>query len=667
MLTIVKKNDSYDAITYQLENEDNSTVDLTGASVNFVMGKKNKLITNAKATVTSATSGIVSYQLTPLDTLVSGTFLAEFVVTFANGTTKTYPSNGYITVDVEQNLDTSQNNVVLDMIAAKQGDFEAKLNSILLQKGDINLSTMSEYTWTATDGQLLFTFPTTSNYSTSSKWFQVYVGGIPVDSSLVNRFYTNQFALTTDSANIKAGMKVHATWVEPLAPVVPSSYKIIPQQDLPPVDAGEGDLWFDTSDNTYQGTIFDNLNSQLAEKADIEYVDEQLSGLASQTVDLISTIPTISGYIGTDGTIADTVDSNWVMTDYVSLDVYSGSSFTVNLMGHTAIGSVTFYDASKVFIETHSATSNNGLLSGNITIPQNASFFKLSYGSLVNTTNNGYVNSATATKNGVLNVVQTLSETSKWRNKNVILIGDSISSTDYPWYKDLLTEKTGANVNNAGQSGARTQVIASNSYWTRVTAFSPDLAICLVGGNDEGDATSVGTFDVNSPNGVLGEPLVTEIDVNTDMDSVSLPKFIQSVAHIIRKYKHDYYNFRANAGLTGTETELEKTTKLDAVKKPKIIFCTTLPQKRNDASNGFSIEQNWIRKANAVRECCEKYDIPCLDLYTLCRWDMSLEPYYVGPTNTTNNTGIYTMDGLHPNKYGYDDITTIVSEFIKSI
>jgi hypothetical protein len=116
MLTIVKKNDSYDAITYQLENEDNSTVDLTGASVNFVMGKKNKLITNAKATVTSATSGIVSYQLTPSDTLVSGTFLAEFVVTFANGTTKTYPSNGYITVDVEQNLDTNQNNVVLDMI-----------------------------------------------------------------------------------------------------------------------------------------------------------------------------------------------------------------------------------------------------------------------------------------------------------------------------------------------------------------------------------------------------------------------------------------------------------------------------------------------------------------------------------------------------------------------
>jgi hypothetical protein len=219
MLTIVKKNDSYDAITYQLENEDNSTVDLTGASVNFVMGKKNKLITNAKATVTSATSGIVSYQLNPSDTLVSGTFLAEFVVTFANGTTKTYPSNGYITVDVEQNLDTNQNNVVLDMIASKQGDFTSKLNSILQQAGNINMSAMNEYSWTATEGQLVFTFPSSVNYTPSTKWFQVSVGNVPVDNTLVNRSYDNQFALNIDSSNIKAGMTVRAMWVEPIVPI----------------------------------------------------------------------------------------------------------------------------------------------------------------------------------------------------------------------------------------------------------------------------------------------------------------------------------------------------------------------------------------------------------------------------------------------------------------
>jgi hypothetical protein len=219
MLTIVKKNDSYDAITYQLENEDNSTVDLTGASVNFVMGKKNKLITNAKATVTSATSGIVSYQLTPLDTLVSGTFLAEFVVTFANGTTKTYPSNGYITVDVEQNLDTSQNNVVLDMIATKQGDFEAKLDSILKQGTGTQVSAMNEYTWTATSGQTIFVFPTSAKYDPSAKWFQVSVGNVPIANELINRASSSQFSLIVDPSLIVAGMTVHAMWVEPIVPI----------------------------------------------------------------------------------------------------------------------------------------------------------------------------------------------------------------------------------------------------------------------------------------------------------------------------------------------------------------------------------------------------------------------------------------------------------------
>jgi hypothetical protein len=170
MLTIVKKNDSYDAITYQLENEDNSTVDLTGASVNFVMGKKNKLITNAKATVTSATSGI--------------TFLAEFVVTFANGTTKTYPSNGYITVDVEQNLDTNQNNVVLDMIASKQGDYDKKLNDIL-KMNNLTVTYMNEYYWTAVDNQTTFVLPSGNTLDVNSSWVEVIIGGVIVDDSLV--------------------------------------------------------------------------------------------------------------------------------------------------------------------------------------------------------------------------------------------------------------------------------------------------------------------------------------------------------------------------------------------------------------------------------------------------------------------------------------------------
>jgi hypothetical protein len=219
MLTIVKKNDSHDVITYQLENDDNSTVDLTGASVNFVMGKKNKLITNAPAVITSATSGIVSYQLAPSDTLIAGTFLAEFVVTFPNGTQKTFPSNGYITVDVEQNLDTTQNNVVVDMIAAKQGDFEAKLDSILRQGIGTTITAMNEYTWMTTTGQTTFAFPSSANYNNSTKWFQVTVGNVPVPTSLVVRTSNTSFSLNIDPSTIKAGMEVRALWTEPMVPI----------------------------------------------------------------------------------------------------------------------------------------------------------------------------------------------------------------------------------------------------------------------------------------------------------------------------------------------------------------------------------------------------------------------------------------------------------------
>jgi hypothetical protein len=342
MLTIVKKNDSYDAITYQLENEDNSTVDLTGASVNFVMGKKNKLITNAKATVTSATSGIVSYQLTPLDTLVSGTFLAEFVVTFANGTVKTYPSNGYITVDVEQNLDTSQANVVVDMIAEKQGDFTSKLNSILQQAGNINMSAMNEYSWTATEGQLIFIFPSSVNYTPSTKWFQVSVGNVPVDNTLVNRSYDNQFALNIDSSNIKAGMTVRAMWVEPITPVVPNSYKIIPQQDLPPVDAGEGDLWFDTSDNTYQGTVFNDLNTRVSNN-ETSLMDKAKKSDTSKEFNPIKGITLMigdPGYVPTQATLDGSITNikNTGFTDVFILVYYNQTDGNT---GSTIVQSVT--------------------------------------------------------------------------------------------------------------------------------------------------------------------------------------------------------------------------------------------------------------------------------------------------------------------------------------
>lgn len=236
--------------------------------------------------------------------------------------------------------------------------------------------------------------------------------------------------------------------------------------------------------------------------------------------------------------------------------------------------------------------------------------------------------------------------------RKIILYGDSISSTDYPWYATAMSGLTSATVYNGGFSGAQTSSLATNSYIQRIYDYNPDLIVCLVGGNDTGVAGSVGTFGV-----FTDEPTVAQTNIANNYNGTY---FIQAVDHIMRKVKDYYYNIRLRANLTGTETEAEKTAKIDALPKPYFVFCTSLAQKRNNSLDNYSQEANWLRKRNAVVEACNKNDVHCVDLYNLTGFDMSLEPYWTSPTDKVHNNGIYYMDGLHPNKYGYEVISEIV-------
>ena len=223
MLT-TKRTDNYDAITWQCEDENGKRVDLTGSTVNFIMGKKNKVITNAPAQITSAIDGIVSYQLKDTDTLVSGQFLGEFEVIFANGMRKHFPSNGYITVNISDNIDTNNVNVVVDMIAAKQGDFEKKLNDILKMSSTPNISYMNEYYWTTTEGQTTFVLPDGYTLNTDSKWVDVFIGNVLVDKSLVDVSVQNRITILVDSSMVSAGLKVYVKWTDSVTPL---SYNVI--------------------------------------------------------------------------------------------------------------------------------------------------------------------------------------------------------------------------------------------------------------------------------------------------------------------------------------------------------------------------------------------------------------------------------------------------------
>src|SRR3546814_13810471 len=77
------------------------------------------------------------------------------------------------------------------------------------------------------------------------------------------------------------------------------------------------------------------------------------------------------------------------------------------------------------------------------------------------------------------------------------------------------------------------------------------------------------------------------------------------------------------------------------------LFPYTTLFRSDSASNSFSKLENWKRKRDAIVECCDRYKVHCIDLQTMLRIDMSLEPYYDSgsPADTETNNGNLFMDG----------------------
>jgi hypothetical protein len=128
----LKRNDTKYNILYTLQHPTKDPVDLTGASVRFVMGKGNKLITNAPADILNASTGEVVYEVTEQDTLLPGAWQAEFEVTFADGKVKTYPNSGYIQVTIHPNIDHDKSTEIEESIALRVSlveEFKEEVNA----------------------------------------------------------------------------------------------------------------------------------------------------------------------------------------------------------------------------------------------------------------------------------------------------------------------------------------------------------------------------------------------------------------------------------------------------------------------------------------------------------------------------------------------------------
>ena len=333
-------------------------------------------------------------------------------------------------------------------------------------------------------------------------------------------------------------------------------------------------------------------------------------------------------------------DVNWVTSDYIPFG--ANKTFEVKLYGGSYGHNIEFFDIDFNIIGTVN-DGNNSVYTKEVISPVNTAYIRISV------VNDAYRKQQNITEQYIgnselLNYVEDCSMKSslnihyksvELNNEiyRICLYGDSISSTDYKWYKELMQESTGIDdVYNAGFSGARTAQLAKDAQLQRVLDYSANLVIIEVGGNDVGDV--VGTFGMNRT-----QPVVEQTDISHDYEGTY---FIQAVDHIIRKILSQYTAF-----------------------VPYIAVMTPTPQKRKGGENTWNLHRNWQNKRDAVVECCLKNNIHCIDMFNLWGVDMSKEPSWTSPTNTTESKGIYTMDGLHPNKDGYNRMVQVITSQIK--
>jgi len=104
----IKRGDTGPALEVTLRDATGAAVDISGnLGVQFQMKERQHkdndrvdLVVDAAATVVDAPGGIVKYVWTSSDTDEIGEYVAEWVVTAADGSERTFPTPGFTTVRV---------------------------------------------------------------------------------------------------------------------------------------------------------------------------------------------------------------------------------------------------------------------------------------------------------------------------------------------------------------------------------------------------------------------------------------------------------------------------------------------------------------------------------------------------------------------------------------
>jgi hypothetical protein len=102
MTFYVKQNDTSPAMLATLEDAHGNAINLTAASVRFHMRPVGggQVVVDAAASVVTPLAGLVRYNWIAADTDTIGSYQAEFEVTYDDASIETFPNDGYIRVEI---------------------------------------------------------------------------------------------------------------------------------------------------------------------------------------------------------------------------------------------------------------------------------------------------------------------------------------------------------------------------------------------------------------------------------------------------------------------------------------------------------------------------------------------------------------------------------------
>lgn len=104
-----KRNDTYPDLTVTLKDSAGSAVDVSGATVKFIMRAVAESVPKVNAAmsfVTDGSNGQVKYEWLAADTDEAGMYWAEYQVTYAGGDIQTFPTVGWDRVLIYGDLET---------------------------------------------------------------------------------------------------------------------------------------------------------------------------------------------------------------------------------------------------------------------------------------------------------------------------------------------------------------------------------------------------------------------------------------------------------------------------------------------------------------------------------------------------------------------------------